>query len=1106
MAVSFYGDGQYGLDEPQYGGAGGCEGSLEGPTSEGPTSDWVANSGAKRDCVAVDDGDACYIYTDADGAVQEFVWPATPVPPGRMVMAVRLVGKVRATVAGATVKLSIRRGVTSSDRRSDAPRETSFTLGTSYSEIAIVMSNKPFPSVHARANAWPADGSASDDYAFGIVSVDCAGGTIRCTELKLEVIVRPEITLAEIVSSERMIPWQWLEIEGIRYVFTTGAIPGSCGDYYYGFDHRSVAGVMLTNEMFRSGRLNRARGREEFESARVVLIDTSEVAYEHAADGGDAPVHLFSQGFLSWLLAYGDREHVAARRMLDSDVWNTLKGLDPQWTSGTTHYGRAFKVAPGATWPTPGGEDSYLFVGRECMWFGEVDPYPTYVVIGRADTDSKLLRGRFGSSNEQHEQNRVTGVYPEVTDHPASWNGRWVRIWTCYIDELTGYPFPMSLASARTYLWGSHTQEIGSARVCYTIMLDAIERVFDALVPRAKTARCRRIVMGPSSMGIWGIAVSDGKYYGWRVDLDVGSYDDVSALCSALQVGFATAGIADPLSIALVGDKVRVFIKPQLCEQWKLNCGSQIGSVLGFGTEVVDSSPDGTFEAAELPASVHCGSTIAYVEEGDTEDWPTGYILENSGRIPGTSGDFVVIVFVYGDHKTVRECISTLVGSDGHGHFLQHALSAPKSLQSFLPPASELPRSISGESPVTARLGLACVDVSIHEFFLRALLSTGFGVNGTWDVWPRGFGLAFPQALVDADTWELVGQEIKLRRSWFLLDSIKLSELLDEELAYPHGMMLRQDVEGRLQVTVSAPPSISDIVPEILDEHWTSKSSVREEHAARSVVNQVVIEIDEDPLDGKFRTKIETSEPNSIDRYGAKPLKLKHRGERARYLGSGIGAGAPAAYFPVLCSLLFQRFAFEQPVVSGSIGRHGFALLVADGIRFSHSLLQDVADRAERGIVERAGSVIKLDKNEVKGQCDIEIQYDRIVGKRGGYAPAAKVQSWDAGTKTATCYAHEFSSSSALTDPQRFAALDKAKLVQANDEDPSLDHMTISAVSGLTIVFSASPGFTPVDGDLIIWEDYGTLVTAQQAQGYVAVASGGFVDSGDVISAWEFSP
>ena len=110
--------------------------------------------------------------------------------------------------------------------------------------------------------AWASNGSNFDDYEFGVTAITAAG-EIRITEFRLDVIYREDVTLDTLLTDDKCETFQWLEIEGIRWIPTDKPLMAddwTAGSYYYGLEHRPVAGVLASNEKFRSGRINHTKG------------------------------------------------------------------------------------------------------------------------------------------------------------------------------------------------------------------------------------------------------------------------------------------------------------------------------------------------------------------------------------------------------------------------------------------------------------------------------------------------------------------------------------------------------------------------------------------------------------------------------------------------------------------------------------------------------------------------------------------------------------------------------------------------------------------------------------------------------------------------------
>jgi hypothetical protein len=192
-------------------------------------------------------------------------------------------------------------------------------------------------------------------------------------------------------------------------------------------------------------------------------------------------------------------------------------------------------------------------------------------------------------------------------------------------------------------------------------------------------------------------------------------------------------------------------------------------------------------------------------------------------------------------------------------------------------------------------------------------------------------------------------------------------------------------------------------------------------------------------------------------------------------------------------------------VISGQIGRVGLGLRVGDGVRATVSVLHDIS--AEQGVVAKPCEILKLDKNDIKGCCEIDLVYDNTPKRFGGYAPAAMVQTWASATKVVTCYAHEFGAATDDVDAARFAAGFKVRLFQANKANPTVSAtLTVQAVSGNSITLDAAPNFTPVDGDILNWDVWDNLSEAQKKIAYVYTAEGGHVDLSDSVEAWDYAP
>ena len=1079
-------------------------------TGFGPLTQWSAGAG--------------YRYTTTVGHVHEYTFPATAVPTDQMVMAVIL--RVSALTTGAgSLKLSVRNGTGATDRRYPVPRETSFTLTTGAANYEITLPCQPFPDLMSADDDWSADGSNFDDYAFGIEAATVGSGQIRVSSITLEVVYRPEITLEELLSGEkqdRLPLWQWVEVEGLRWVPATRGLPMGCGSYYYGLDRRPVAGSMVLNEAFRGTKVSHTKGREEIETAQVVLTNVDEVSHEADANGEVGPLHLYPQGFYSWLLAYGDRTNVANTRMTDStgSGYNTLKGLDPKDWSST--YGRRFTVASTTGFPSAGDvDDSYIYAGREAIWYGTGDG----TSFGDETDTTQLLRGQFGSLNQGHEYTFSTGVYPEVTDHPVSFAGRWVKIWFNIIDEETGYPFPRSMARARMYLWGTHKQGIGPTLNNFTVQMAPATDLLKTEIPDLLPARVKHINIDGSAGHIKIFETDPILGYGvWTppIPLSQDTYQSAAEVCSDINDVLGAYGTNGAWKFIVSSGTGKASAVCHYTGQALFILSHDLSAILGFGSDsdsiggspaITPDSESGNykfFDGTDKPATtfVSPDATRVYVVDDSLTDWPT-----TLGQINGQTERLSLII---GEDEDVCpfEFASTPTGSDSDGDYLSLVPTTPPSLAGFIQTRKRLIVR-PDDDPLECSPMLAVDTVSVNDVFTRIICSTGFGTNGSADIYPRRFGAEVDIRLLNQIAWTKAGTELPAGSQWrtyFFQESDSILSYINEELEWPTALYLLQDSEGRLSLDFRSPPMLSESLPAVLDEHITAKTARTIDHNGRAgLVNSIEVQIDYNPFTGKYGAKLQGNEPNSIRRYGDKKQSSKHRGIRSLAMTTGKPtSSSPVTGFMVLCRQIFDRWGWEWPTLSlHGMGRF-FALGVADHVAVTMGEIQDVLDGTAQGVTARAMEISKLNPNMRSGKCEVDLVYDQFARRYSGYAPAAEVVSWNAGTNTATVQANTYTSAAdGVSDVNYFAATYKVLVVEWDAIAPSVWSATISSISGNEITFTGAPGGgdrTPAQYDRIIFEDYDTQVAAQQAEQWVHVSSGGYIDAGNLIEGYNYSP
>ena len=682
------------------------------------------------------------------------------------------------------------------------------------------------------------------------------------------------------------------------------------------------------------------------------------------------------------------------------------------------------------------------------------------------------------------------------------------------------------MARARTYLWGDHEQVGGPGKNQYVVKLAPFLDILKAKVPVVPQARIKGINWIGSQIHMiidYGSAAAPPVWTRYVISSLNNHYRSRKELITDLntEIGASFPQTSD-LSVDLTSGNISASSK-----RWHaLYLSRDLAAILGFKSSGRGLNwtmfPDGydgstlaaeriqTWKGTEKPAETFVSpyAVRLYVQTDDVEDWPT-----TLGNIASTKDRLCLVAGVDEDVPLVSEFAATATGSDALGDYIDVVAKQPDSLGMFIRTRESI-KNQAGDRPLKCAAMLVSDTVEVHNFFLRMMTSTGFGHNGAYDLWPLNIGAAIDVRLIGSADWVLTGSALSpgsQYRTYYLLDPATVADLLDEELKYITPLYLSQDDEGRLTFNRHQPPATSDVLPAILEEHLRRGQAVRQRHGGRAnICNHVRVEVDHNPFTDKYATKLEARERNSIRQYGDKQQSTKHRGLRTIHTpGTAPVSTSPYSAFYSDARDLFERFGWEAPILSIPTGPRVLALMAGDRAALTLPNVQDVLDRSTRGISARGVELLKVDKNLVTGECPIEATHDQQPRKRGGYAPAAEVTAWNAGTNTVTVQANTYSESAkGETDAGFFLAGYNVVVVEWNAGVPTIWHATIASISGNEITFTAAPGMgerTPAAEDRIIWEDWATETTAQQRAGYAHVSDGGFVDAGDTVTGWNYS-
>lgn len=1101
------------------------------------------------------------LSTPAATGAHEFLFNGFTMPTGHMIAAVKIVAVAKGT--GADLRFTVRRGDASTDDIHWLPRATSWNLTGSFAEYSITLVNRPCTDSNSisHSSAWTED--TINDHVFGFRCDTNPSGTIQVDQFRLDVITRPAVTLDELLASDKCQTFWGLEIEGIRWVPTTQTLNAddwTVGAYYWGVDYRPVAGTMFAPSALRSGRTSLSKGREEGETAKFTLVDVNQVAFERDANTGDPVNNIYSNGFYTWLFS-DQQSWIARRRLISStgDGWNSFEGLDPLWSSGGNDYGRRLKTDSsfGLVLTGLAEDNNYIYVGKETIF------WHTWQSDGYGDETSAtdLRRGQFGSMNSLHEYNRITGIYPEVANHPISWAGRYVRLWLNAIDPATGLPLPLSCAKGRTFLWATHQFDSGRSEHSWSISCAPADDLLKAPIMRTRDASLFGISLPRKqyfSEFLAGLgyqeadftinvnfattlnAVDNGPYPIAPTRLNYLSLQDlvddlndqagiVAAAAAAPQrliIGFAVVAETQGVAITVVAAEDDGGYKGRKAYIDFLGATDAIGFEPGSRLEQADnyeawSSFDADVQAVSVQVFASktkaCGayasarSTSLQFYGASTVEWNNlalnyndtsrrmrtyiscvadggsdnrvGFAPNAAAITAATSG---TVEYATLDVKPDRESDNVM---------FRYGVATGKELASVTQKIGDPPRQVS--------LILITQDTPLADLWPALIASTGFGTNGSDDVLPYGFGAGINSNIFAADT----SRKVLTAAPWCLRSYVfhkpdSVESYLNEEIMFPNGVQWRQDEQGRLTFDTGILPQWGDTTVTVIDDDdMTNDSNASLAMASREIVNVIKCDIDLVPFADRSLTTIEAREPNSIELFGQKSLTMKHRGIRTRnFAAAAAGQGATLSMFWLMASTVFHKWAMGAPIVTCEIGAAGLALTPGQSVRFTSSILPSPDGT---GFDDVGGIVLSVNKDDIAAKAGVEIYLDSQNTKPGGFAPAAMISSYTTGSYT--CYTHAFSDATDDIDTAAFAVGDVLYLIEANDNSPSAEYITISAISSNVITATAAVGFTPEDGDLLVWANYDQATATQVAQSYVYTArANGTIDAGQVVDGFDW--
>jgi hypothetical protein len=325
----------------------------------------------------------------------------------------------------------------------------------------------------------------------------------------------------------------------------------------------------------------------------------------------------------------------------------------------------------------------------------------------------------------------------------------------------------------------------------------------------------------------------------------------------------------------------------------------------------------------------------------------------------------------------------------------------------------------------------------IIKEILRLMVSTGYGVNGSYDQLPPGYGLGIPAALVDVESFEAAQSALSqslLTRHWIVSEASSLLETPIEPEARSCGFQVVLDngrIACRLMQASVAPGAVS--LTESNKGEPGDRAVFRVD--AANIIQGFTLKAEWDIVDERFRTTVNSADEAVLRRYNSARI------EEVENKGAKEAAGTDIAELGFRMQLRAALYGEEHPIVARTTSHLLFTRVVpADFIPITDSGIID-PETGEFGVTLRPGTVLRssFDLLTGKGRIEMMIEGHEPQSRLAPLAPSAEMVAWDSGTRYATFHANSFTDSTgALADVADYFEIgDEVQIVEADDTDPA---------------------------------------------------------------------
>lgn len=370
------------------------------------------------------------------------------------------------------------------------------------------------------------------------------------------------------------------------------------------------------------------------------------------------------------------------------------------------------------------------------------------------------------------------------------------------------------------------------------------------------------------------------------------------------------------------------------------------------------------------------------------------------------------------------------------------------------------------------------------SLLLEALLSTsgGSGYNhATYDTLSWG-GCGVPSSLIDAASWKCLDDA---QMQFVITEPKPFYEYLEPVLNVTNRYMVWKAASATSQpkMTVMRPTFDNSVR---LD--WTLTESNKADSPGRlrvrrgvdGVINRVVVKYGYGlAKDDSGASQIIIEDVASQSDYGRRRTVTLNAPMVTNVLALASAAITPALAY---CA---RPLALATRTYNAGLLR----MVPGDCVSVTDNYAVDPATGVRGAVLY--GWVLSTDFDLASGRGLVEIVFlPEKVSRVALYAPSARCNgSYNAGTKTLTTVAHEFSTSFDVNDSANFVAGDKVHVYQLDAASPLEWFDTVAAVGTNTIQVTTgltAPAFDATKTYVVEYDDIVTAVTSQRVRAFIA--------------------